>query len=136
MKIIFMVDIYFNLYWSTVWWTWKIKYFEQHLCHILCTSWTHLFINIMNDYHKSRLTFLAYPESLVPLGLQSKMSRERERGWLCFTFHRQQGHLETTTPFTVPCEGHEEREKNLTRLSYIPGFIQKPTGGKNHPLLL
>ena len=28
-------------------------------------------------------------------------------GWLCFTSHRQRGHLETTTPFTVSCEGHE-----------------------------
>ena len=28
-------------------------------------------------------------------------------GWLCFTSHRQQGHLETSPPFTVPCEGRE-----------------------------
>ena len=25
-------------------------------------------------------------------------------GWLCFTFHRQRGHLETAPPFTVPRE--------------------------------
>ena len=28
-------------------------------------------------------------------------------GWLCFTSHRQRGHLEMTPPFTVPCEGRE-----------------------------
>ena len=27
--------------------------------------------------------------------------------WLCFTSHKQQGHLETAIPFTVPCEIHE-----------------------------
>ena len=26
-------------------------------------------------------------------------------GWLCFTSHRQRGHLETAPPFTVSCEG-------------------------------
>ena len=30
-------------------------------------------------------------------------------GWLCFTSHRQRGHLETAPPFTVPCEGREAR---------------------------
>ena len=30
-------------------------------------------------------------------------------GWLCFTSHRLQGHLETATSFTVPCEGREAR---------------------------
>ena len=41
-------------------------------------------------------------------------------GWLCFTSHRQRGHLETAPPFTVPCEGHKalflhrsHRESNL-----------------------
>ena len=28
-------------------------------------------------------------------------------GWLCLTSHRQRGHLETATPFTVPSEGRE-----------------------------
>ena len=28
-------------------------------------------------------------------------------GWLCLTSHRQRGHLETTPPFTVPCERRE-----------------------------
>ena len=28
-------------------------------------------------------------------------------GWLCLTFHRQIGHLETVPSFTVPCEGRE-----------------------------
>ena len=28
-------------------------------------------------------------------------------GWLCFTSHRQRGHLDTAHPFTVPCEGRE-----------------------------
>ena len=30
-------------------------------------------------------------------------------GWLCLTSHRQQDHLETAPPFTVPCEGREAR---------------------------
>ena len=30
-------------------------------------------------------------------------------GWLCFTSHRQQGHLETAPPFTIPCDGREAR---------------------------
>ena len=30
-------------------------------------------------------------------------------GWLCFTSHRQRGHLEMAPPFTVPCEGREAR---------------------------
>ena len=30
-------------------------------------------------------------------------------GWLCFTSHRQRCLLETASPFTVPCEGHEVR---------------------------
>ena len=30
-------------------------------------------------------------------------------GWMCFTSHRQRGHLETVPPFTVPCEGREPR---------------------------
>ena len=30
-------------------------------------------------------------------------------GWLCFTSHRQQCHLETAPPFTVPCQGREAR---------------------------
>ena len=29
--------------------------------------------------------------------------------WLCFTSHRQQGHLETAAPFIVPCKGREAR---------------------------
>ena len=28
---------------------------------------------------------------------------------LCFTSHRQRGHLEKAPPFTVPCEGREAR---------------------------
>ena len=30
-------------------------------------------------------------------------------GWLCFTSHRQRGHLEMAPPFTDPCEGHKAR---------------------------
>ena len=29
--------------------------------------------------------------------------------WLCLTSHRQRGHLETASPFTVPCKGREAR---------------------------
>ena len=28
-------------------------------------------------------------------------------GWLCFTSHRERGHLETAPLFTVPSKGHE-----------------------------
>ena len=30
-------------------------------------------------------------------------------GWLCFTSHRQRGHLGTAPLFTVPCEGRYAR---------------------------
>ena len=30
-------------------------------------------------------------------------------GWLCLTSYRQRGHLEMAPPFTVPCEGREDR---------------------------
>ena len=30
-------------------------------------------------------------------------------GWLSYMSHRQRGHLETTPPFPVPCEGREAR---------------------------
>ena len=32
-------------------------------------------------------------------------------GWLCFTYHQQRGHLETTPPFSVSCEGREAYEE-------------------------
>ena len=34
-------------------------------------------------------------------------------GWLCFTSHRQRGHLETAPPFTVPCEGRDEQRNEI-----------------------
>ena len=39
-------------------------------------------------------------------------------GLLCFTSHRQRGHLDTTPPFTVPCERREAR------------FYTVPTGNR------
>ena len=30
-------------------------------------------------------------------------------GWLCLTTHRQRGHLEMASPFTVPYEGRGAR---------------------------
>ena len=30
-------------------------------------------------------------------------------GWLCLMYNRQQGHLDTASPFTIPCEGREAR---------------------------
>ena len=41
--------------------------------------------------------------------------------WLCFTPHRQRGHLETAPPFTVPCEGHEARLIHRTHWESNPG---------------
>ena len=42
-------------------------------------------------------------------------------GWLCFTSHRQRGHLETPSPFTVPCEGSETRFLHLSHQESNPG---------------
>ena len=43
------------------------------------------------------------------INLYKCMSSPQLVGWLCLTSHRQQGHLETAPPFTVPCEGREAR---------------------------
>ena len=42
-------------------------------------------------------------------------------GWLCFTSHRQRGHLETAPPFTVPCEGHEAQSLHRSHQESNPG---------------
>ena len=42
-------------------------------------------------------------------------------GWLCFTSHRQRGHLETVPPFTVPCEGREARFYTVPTGNRTPG---------------
>ena len=39
-------------------------------------------------------------------------------GWLCFTSHRQRGHLETAPPFNVPCE----RTWSSVNTLFPPGF--------------
>ena len=36
-------------------------------------------------------------------------------GWLCFTSHRQRGHLQTAPPFIVPCERREAHISNPGR---------------------
>ena len=42
--------------------------------------------------------------------------------WLCFTSHRQQGHLEMATPFnTVPCKGHESQFLHRSHWELNPG---------------
>ena len=41
--------------------------------------------------------------------------------WLCFTSHRQRGHLETVPPFTVPCEGREARFLHCSHQESNPG---------------
>ena len=43
-------------------------------------------------------------------------------GWLCLTFHRQRGHLETAPTFTVPCEGREARFLHRTHRESNPGL--------------
>ena len=40
---------------------------------------------------------------------------------LCLTSHRQRGHLETATPFTVPCEGREARQIHRSDRELNPG---------------
>ena len=42
-------------------------------------------------------------------------------GWLCFTSHRQLGHLETAPQFTVPCEGREARFLHRSHWESNPG---------------
>ena len=42
-------------------------------------------------------------------GLCEKSIIQSGVGWLCFTSHRQRGHLEMAPPFTVRCEGREAR---------------------------
>ena len=42
-------------------------------------------------------------------------------GWLCFTSHQQQGHLETTPPFTVPCKGREAQFLHVPNGNGTPG---------------
>ena len=42
-------------------------------------------------------------------------------GWLCFTSHRQRGHLETAPPFTVPCEGREAQKIYRSQRELNPG---------------
>ena len=42
-------------------------------------------------------------------------------GWLYLTSHRQRGHLETSPPFTVPCEGREARSIHRSHRELNPG---------------
>ena len=42
-------------------------------------------------------------------------------GWLCFTSHRQSGHLETAPLFTVPCERREARFLHRSHWESNPG---------------
>ena len=66
---------------------------------------------LFEDKHKYIINFLDLDEQVLgkyefvifPSGVS------RVFGWLCFTSHRQRGHLETAPPFTVPCEGREAR---------------------------
>ena len=44
-----------------------------------------------------------------------------EVGWLCFTSHRQRGHLETAPPFTVLCEAREARFLHRSHWESNPG---------------
>ena len=42
-------------------------------------------------------------------------------GLVCFTSHRQRGHLKTAPPFTVPCEGREARQIHRSHRESNPG---------------
>ena len=48
--------------------------------------------------------------------------------WLCLTFHRQRGHLETAPPITIPCEGREGR------FLYLPHRESNPESLRGSPL--
>ena len=58
-------------------------------------------------------------------GIWDNVRHKSVVGWLCFTSHQQQGHLETSPPFTVPCEGHEARFVHISKRASNPG----PSGG-------
>ena len=45
-------------------------------------------------------------------------------GWLCLTSHRQQGHIETAPPFTVPCEGREAQFLHRPHQKWNPGSLR------------
>ena len=47
-------------------------------------------------------------------------------GWLCLTSHRHRGHLETASPFTVPCES----------VLYPPGLEPRACGVQIHYAIL
>ena len=59
-----------------------------------------------------------YTERVAICASQNLVALQNLDGWLCFTSHRQRGHLETAPPFTVPCEGREAR------------FLTVPTGNR------
>ena len=65
----------------------------------------------------------------MPITWLMKNNRLSCNGWLCFTSHRQRGHLETAHPFTVPCEGpgdrflHRESNPGPSRGSTLFGFV-------------
>ena len=44
-------------------------------------------------------------------------------GWLCFTSHRQRGHLETAPPFTVPCKGRDIEKINYTQYAIFAELL-------------
>ena len=47
----------------------------------------------------------------------------KKMGWLCFTSHRQRGHLETAPPFSVPCEGREALLLHRSHRESNPGTL-------------
>ena len=50
-------------------------------------------------------------------------------GCLCFTSHRQRGHIEMAPPFTVPCEGREAR---FLLCSHLESNPRPPRGSPLH----
>ena len=53
--------------------------------------------------------------------LKSQIHNTGKVCWLCFTSHRQRGHLETVPPFTVHCEGREARFYTVPTGNRTPG---------------
>ena len=86
--------------------------------------------NICQQFERSQKCDIANTEMNMFVTLLPKsslaysndsMASIAQVGWLCLTCYRQQGHLETASPFTVPCKGHEAR---LIHRESSPGLLR------------
>ena len=63
--------------------------------------------SIKEDRYNVAIPYCNFLEVKIAKKGQLNNDKKHLVGWLCFTFHRQRGHLETAPPFAVPCEGRE-----------------------------